>query len=178
MKKWLKLKQILWDSCCLKEIVRRIQIEETRREARKARGEIVESDSDFEILGDEDEDENDKSDKKHDKDDDDDQGASGLLIVNQNVEQRIEDFLNDEINEQADDQHQEVSSSGKQQADQVFLTNHAVIYLNAQNEGELEVHRSRAEMLEVLGLEDGKFKFDIEDEIPQSPEGEFEFRYA
>ncbi|MFS7904015.1 hypothetical protein Hanom_Chr01g00030911 [Helianthus anomalus] len=118
--------------------------------ARKARGVIVESDSDIEILGDEDE--NDKSDKKGDKDDkdnddDNDQGASGLLIVNPNVEQRIEDYLNDEINEQADDQHQEASSSGKQQADQ-------------------------------LGLEDGKFKFDIEDEIPQSPEREFEFRYA
>ncbi|MFS8002811.1 hypothetical protein Hanom_Chr13g01206491 [Helianthus anomalus] len=33
-------------------------------------------------------------------------------------------------------------------------------------------------MLEELGLEDGKFKFDIKDEIPQSPEKEFEFRYA
>ncbi|MFS7987542.1 hypothetical protein Hanom_Chr11g01024201 [Helianthus anomalus] len=66
----------------LKEIVRRIKIEERRREARKARGEIVESDSDFEILGDEVEDENennksDKKDEKDDKDDDDDQGASG-----------------------------------------------------------------------------------------------------
>ncbi|MFS7960752.1 hypothetical protein Hanom_Chr08g00706711 [Helianthus anomalus] len=139
---------------------------------------IVKSDSDFEILGDEDEDENDKSDKKDDKDDNDDQGASGLLIVNQNVEQRIEDFLNDEINEQADDQHQDASSSGKQQADQVFLTNPTVIFLNAQNEGELEVPRSRAEMLEELGLEDGKFKFDIEDDIPQSPDRDFEFRYA
>ncbi|MFS7896152.1 hypothetical protein Hanom_Chr00s004192g01719991 [Helianthus anomalus] len=33
-------------------------------------------------------------------------------------------------------------------------------------------------MLEELGLEDGKFKFNIEDEIPQSHEREFEFRYA
>ncbi|MFS7997197.1 hypothetical protein Hanom_Chr12g01138851 [Helianthus anomalus] len=105
-------------------------------------------------------------------------GYFWLLIVNPNSEQRIEDFLNDEINEQADDQHQEASSSGKQQADQVFLTNPTVIYSNDQNKGELEVHRSRAERLEEFGLEDGKFKFDIEDEIPQSPEGEFEFRYA
>ncbi|MFS7946451.1 hypothetical protein Hanom_Chr06g00536451 [Helianthus anomalus] len=94
----------------LKEIVSRVKIDETRREARKDQGEIVDSDSDIEILGDEDEDENDKSDKKDDKDDkkdDDDQGSSGLLIVNPNVEQRIEDFLNDEINEQEDDDHQE-----------------------------------------------------------------------
>ncbi|MFS7936745.1 hypothetical protein Hanom_Chr05g00419381 [Helianthus anomalus] len=33
-------------------------------------------------------------------------------------------------------------------------------------------------MLEELGLEDENFKFDIEDEIPQSPKGEFELRYA
>ncbi|MFS7936746.1 hypothetical protein Hanom_Chr05g00419391 [Helianthus anomalus] len=118
----------------LKEVVSRIKIEERRREARKARGEIV-SDSDIEVLDDEDEDEeedeNDKSDKKDDKDgkdDNDDQGASGLLIMNPNVEQRIEDFLNDEINEQADDQHQEASSSGKQQVDQVFLINPTAIY--------------------------------------------------
>ena len=32
-------------------------------------------------------------------------------------------------------------------------------------------------MLEELGLEDGKFKFDIEDEIPQSPAKDFEPRY-
>ncbi|MFS8003916.1 hypothetical protein Hanom_Chr13g01219491 [Helianthus anomalus] len=168
----------------LKEVVCRINIEERRREARKARGEIV-SDSDIEVLDDEDEDEeedeNDKSNKKDDKDgkdDDDDQGASSLLIVNPNVEQRIEDFLNDEINKQADDQHQETSSSGKKHADQVILTNPTVIYLQTQCEGDLEVPRTRADMSEELGLEDGKFKFDIEDEIPQSPKREFEFRYA
>ncbi|MFS7946500.1 hypothetical protein Hanom_Chr06g00536991 [Helianthus anomalus] len=33
-------------------------------------------------------------------------------------------------------------------------------------------------MLEVLGLDDRKFKFDIEDEIPSSPEKEYEFKYA
>ncbi|MFS7962433.1 hypothetical protein Hanom_Chr08g00726571 [Helianthus anomalus] len=33
-------------------------------------------------------------------------------------------------------------------------------------------------MLEELGLDNGKFKFDIEDEIPSSPEREYEFKYA
>ncbi|MFS7905577.1 hypothetical protein Hanom_Chr01g00049311 [Helianthus anomalus] len=159
-------------------------------EARKARGEIVDSDSDMDISGDEDETEdengNDKSDKKDDKDDknedddddDDDQGDTGLLIVNPNVEQRIEDFLNDEINEQEDDDHQEASTSGNQNVDQVFLTQSTLIFLNAPVEGELEIPRSRAEMLEELGLDDGKFKFDIEDEIPQSPVKEYEFVYV
>ncbi|MFS7950634.1 hypothetical protein Hanom_Chr07g00585501 [Helianthus anomalus] len=91
-------------------------------------------------------------------DDDDDQGTTGLLIVNPNVQQRIEDFLNDEINEQENADHQEASTSGKQHVDQV--------------------PRSRAEMLEELGLDDGKFKFDIEDEIPASPEKVYEFVYA
>ncbi|MFS8003861.1 hypothetical protein Hanom_Chr13g01218851 [Helianthus anomalus] len=109
---------------------------------------------------------------------DDDQGSTGLLIVNPSVQQKIDKFLNDEINEQEEDKHQESSSSGKQQTDQVFLTQPTVIYLNAPFEGEMEVPRSRAEMLEKLGLEDGKFKFDIEDEIPSSPEKEYEFKYA
>ncbi|MFS7913042.1 hypothetical protein Hanom_Chr02g00136991 [Helianthus anomalus] len=92
-----------------------------------------------------------------DKDDDEDQGSSGLLIVNPNVQQKIEDFMNDEINEQEEDHQQESSSLGKQH---------------------LEVPRSRAEMLEELGLDDGKFKFDIEDEIHTSPKREYEFKYA
>ncbi|MFS7996954.1 hypothetical protein Hanom_Chr12g01136021 [Helianthus anomalus] len=73
---------------------------------------------------------------------------------------------------------QESSTSGKQHVDQVFLTQPTVIYLHARYEGELEVPRSRAEMLEKLGLDDGKFKFDIEDENPASPEKEYEFVYA
>ncbi|MFS7930070.1 hypothetical protein Hanom_Chr04g00339811 [Helianthus anomalus] len=110
--------------------------------------------------------------------DDDDHGTSGLLIVNPNVQQRIEDFMNDEINEQKDDQHQEASSSGKQHAGQVFVTQPTVIFLHAPVEGELEIPRSRVEMLEELGLDDGKFKFDTEDEIPSSPEREYEFVYV
>ncbi|MFS7960815.1 hypothetical protein Hanom_Chr08g00707451 [Helianthus anomalus] len=70
--------------------------------------------------------------------------------MNPSVQQKIEDFMNDEINEQEEDQHQESSSSGKQHADQVFLTQPTVIYLHARVEGELEVPRSRAEMLEEL----------------------------
>ncbi|KAJ0618593.1 hypothetical protein HanHA89_Chr02g0055181 [Helianthus annuus] len=110
--------------------------------------------------------------------DDDDQGLSGLLIVNPNVQQKIEDFMNDEINEQEEDYQQDSFSSGKQHVDQVFLTQPTAIYLHARYEGELEVPRSRVEMLEELGLDDGKFKFDIEDEIPPSPEREYEFKYA
>ncbi|MFS7997568.1 hypothetical protein Hanom_Chr12g01143281 [Helianthus anomalus] len=64
----------------------------------------------------------DNYDSVNDKDDDEDQGSSGLLIVNPSIQQRIEDFMNDEINEQEEDQHQESSSSGKQHANQVFLT--------------------------------------------------------
>ncbi|MFS7966967.1 hypothetical protein Hanom_Chr09g00780201 [Helianthus anomalus] len=105
-------------------------------------------------------------------------GASGLLAENPNVQERIEELLNDEINEQEHDLQHEASSSGKQHTDQIFLTNTTVLYRNAQQEGEIEVQRTRAEMLEELGLEDWKFKFDIEDEIPQSPEKEFKPRYA
>ncbi|KAJ0634070.1 hypothetical protein HanLR1_Chr17g0684021 [Helianthus annuus] len=173
----------------IKEIVRQIKVKERQKEAKIARGEIVDDDSDIEWFGDEEEDEDDndddddKSDKRDDKDDkknddDDDQGASGLLVENPNVQERIEELLNDEINEHEDDLHHEASTSGKQHADQVFLTNPTVILLHAQHDGELDVSRSRAEMLEELGLNDGKFKFDIEDEIPQSPEKEFEFSYA
>ncbi|MFS8024523.1 hypothetical protein Hanom_Chr16g01464251 [Helianthus anomalus] len=110
--------------------------------------------------------------------DDDDQGSSGLLIVNASMQQKIEDFLNDEINEQEENHQQESSSYGNQQVDQVFLTQPTIIYLHACYEGELEVPRSIADMLEELGLDDGKFKFNIEDEIPPSPEREYEFKYA
>ncbi|KAF5804721.1 hypothetical protein HanXRQr2_Chr05g0200461 [Helianthus annuus] len=111
------------------------------------------------------------------KDDDEDQGSTGLIVM-PSVQQSLDDFLNDEINEQEEDQHQESSSSGKQHAEQVFLTQPTIIYLNAPFEGEMEVPRSRAEMLEELGLDDGKFKFDIEDEIPSSPKKEYDFKYA
>ncbi|MFS8019175.1 hypothetical protein Hanom_Chr15g01400811 [Helianthus anomalus] len=120
----------------------------------------------------------DPSSDNYEEEDDDDQGSTGLLIVNPSVQEKIDDFLNDEINEQEEDQHQESWSSGKQHAHQVFLTQPIVIYLNAPFVGELEVPRSRAEMLEELGLDDGKFKFDIEDEIPSSLEKEYEFKYA
>ncbi|MFS7977760.1 hypothetical protein Hanom_Chr10g00907771 [Helianthus anomalus] len=88
------------------------------------------------------------------------------------------DNYKDNDEDQEEDQHQESSSSGKQQADQVFLTQPTIIYLNAPFKGEMEVPRSRAEMLEELGLDDGKFKFDIEDKIPSSPEKEYEFKYV
>ncbi|MFS7936323.1 hypothetical protein Hanom_Chr05g00414191 [Helianthus anomalus] len=165
-----------------------MKIKERRRKAMITRGEIVDEDFDIELFGDkeeEDEDDNndDKKDDKPDNKDDkgdvgNDQGASGLLIKDPNVQERIEELMNDEINEQEDDSQNEASLSGKQHADQVFLSNPTVIYLNVQQEGEIEMKRKRAEMLEELGLEDGKFKFDIEDEIPQSPEKDFEPRYT
>ncbi|MFS7978140.1 hypothetical protein Hanom_Chr10g00912111 [Helianthus anomalus] len=99
----------------------------------------------------------DNYDPLNDKDDDEDQGSTGLLIVNPSVQQKIEDFMNDEINEQEEIHQQESSSSGKKHADQVFLTQPTVNYLNARVEGKVEVPRSSAEMLEELGLDDGKF---------------------
>ncbi|XP_022024417.1 glutamic acid-rich protein-like [Helianthus annuus] len=168
----------------VKEIARQMKIKERRRKTKIARGEIVDDDSDIELFGNEEEEDNDeeKDDKPDDKDDkgddDNDQGASGLLIRDPIVQERINELMNDEINEQVDDLQNEASSSGKQHADQVLLSNPTVIYLNVQQEGEVEVRRTRAEMLEELGLEDGKFKFDIEDEIPQLPAKDFEPRYA
>ncbi|MFS7946714.1 hypothetical protein Hanom_Chr06g00539561 [Helianthus anomalus] len=105
-------------------------------------------------------------------DDDEDQGATGLLIVKPDVQRSLNDFLNDEINEHHEDQHRESSSSGKQHPDKVFLTQSKVIYLNYTFEGEIEVPRTREEMLEELGLDDGNLKFDTENEIPSSPEKE------
>ncbi|MFS8006740.1 hypothetical protein Hanom_Chr14g01252731 [Helianthus anomalus] len=42
----------------------------------------------------------------------------------------------------------------------------------------MELPKTRGEMLEELGLDDGNFKFDIEDEIPSSPDKEYDFKYA
>ncbi|KAJ0475758.1 hypothetical protein HanHA300_Chr13g0469291 [Helianthus annuus] len=181
------------------DIIRRVKVEQRKRKAKEPEMLLLqwkeeevegeeEEEEEEEVEGEEEEEE---EEEKIDDDlfnyidnypegneDDDDQGSSGLLIVNPYVQQKIEDFMNDEINEQEEDHQQESSSSGKQHADQVFLTQPTVIYLHARFEGELEVPRSRAEMLEELGLDDGKFKFDIEDEIPSSPEKEYEFKYA
>ncbi|KAJ0927045.1 hypothetical protein HanRHA438_Chr04g0178251 [Helianthus annuus] len=137
------------------------------------------------MFGDEEEEDEDKSDDKaddksdkDDKDDDDnDQSASGLLIRDPAVQEKVDELMNNKINEQEDEVQNEASSSGKQPVDQVLLSNPAVVYLNAQQQGEVEVRRTRVEMLEELGLEDGKFKFDIEDEIPQSHVKDFEPRY-
>ncbi|XP_022040136.1 glutamic acid-rich protein-like [Helianthus annuus] len=185
----------------VENVLRRVEIIQRRRRAREvlllekgriARGEIVDEDSDKELFGDdevedeeeekEDEDKtDDKDDDKSNKDDkdndDNDQGASGLLIREPNVQERVEELMNNEINEQEDEVEYEASSSGKQSVDQVLLSNPTVIYLSGKQQGEVEVRRTRAEMLEELGLEDGKFKFDIEDEIPHSPAKDFEPRY-
>ncbi|XP_022031219.1 uncharacterized protein LOC110932170 [Helianthus annuus] len=99
----------------------------------------------------------DKSDKDDKGDDDNDQGALGLLISEPNVQERVDELMNNEINEQEDEVDHEASSSGKQPVDQVLLSNPTVIYLSGKQQGEVEVKRTRAEMLEELGLEDGKF---------------------
>ncbi|MFS7906047.1 hypothetical protein Hanom_Chr01g00054771 [Helianthus anomalus] len=121
----------------LDEIFRRVQVEQRKKKAKEQKYEDL--DDVLDAI-----DNYDRSwDDLIDKDDDDDQGAIGLLIVNPSVQQKIEDFMNDEINEQEEDHQQESSSSGKKHADQVFLTQPTVIYLNARFEGELEVPRSR-----------------------------------
>ncbi|KAJ0669165.1 hypothetical protein HanPI659440_Chr17g0697891 [Helianthus annuus] len=149
-----------------KETAKLLKFFDLKRKGKIARGEIVDDSDDSDILfgddegEDEDDDEDDGADDKSDKndkpDDDDDQGTSGLLINDPSVQDKVNDLMNDEVNEQNDDVECEASSSGKQSDDQV------------------EIIRTRAEMLEELGLEDGKFKFDIEDEIPESPAKDFE----
>ncbi|MFS7954822.1 hypothetical protein Hanom_Chr07g00635151 [Helianthus anomalus] len=182
---------LVGESCTLSydvdDIIRRVLVKQRRKKAKEQKTLLLQwkdEEKAYEEEEKEDEDvdfwlkEIDSYDPVNDKDDDQDQGSSRLLIVNPSVQQRIEEFMNDEINEQEEVQHQESSSSGKQHVDHVFLTQPTVIYLHARFEGELEVPRSRAEMLEELGLDDGKFKFDIEDEIPSSQEREYEFKYA
>ncbi|MFS7966062.1 hypothetical protein Hanom_Chr09g00769481 [Helianthus anomalus] len=110
-------------------------------------------------------------------DDDKDQGGSGLLVKPLN-EICFDDYLNDQLNEQPEDTHREGSSSRKQHSDQVFHTQSKVIYLHSTFEGEIEVPRTRAEMLEELGLDDENLKFDIEDEISSSPKKEYEFKLS
>ncbi|KAJ0627207.1 hypothetical protein HanHA89_Chr01g0022731 [Helianthus annuus] len=172
------------------EIVRRVQVEQRKKKAKEHKVLLLRWKEEEKVEEEEEKchtdlddvldaiDNYDRSwDDLIDKDDDDkDQGSTGLLIVNPSVQRKIEDFMNDEINEQEENHQQDSSSSGKKHADQVFLTQPTVIYLNARVEGEIEVPRSRAEMLEELGLDYGKFKFDIEDEIPSLLEKEYEFK--
>ncbi|MFS7929719.1 hypothetical protein Hanom_Chr04g00335831 [Helianthus anomalus] len=115
--------------------------------------------------------------KNDNDDDDDDQGATGLLVVKPSTQHTLDDFLNDQLNEQQDDQQQESFSSSKQHADQVFLTQPKVIYLHSAFEGELEVPKTTKEILEKLGMDDGNLKFDIEDDIPSSPDREYSFSF-
>ncbi|MFS8034014.1 hypothetical protein Hanom_Chr17g01576221 [Helianthus anomalus] len=58
-----------------------------------------------------------------------------------------------------EDQQHEASSSGKQHASD-------------------QEPRTRESMLEELGMDDGHMKFDIEDEIPPSPEREYTFNFS
>ncbi|KAJ0540463.1 hypothetical protein HanHA300_Chr08g0298501 [Helianthus annuus] len=164
-----------------KETAKLLRFFDLKKKGKIARGEVVEDSDDSDILfgDDEDNDEDDGAGDKSDKndkpdDDDDDQGTSGLLINDPSVQEKVNDLMNDEVNEQNDDVECEASSSGKQSDDQVHLSNPTFISLSGYHQGEVEIIRTRAEMLEELGLEDGKFKFDIEDEIPESPAKDFE----
>ncbi|XP_035843268.1 uncharacterized protein LOC118490127 [Helianthus annuus] len=153
---------------------------ELKDQGKIARGEVEEeSDSDFweEEVEDDDkaDDESDDDDKPDDDDDDDDdQGTSSLLINDPSVQNKVNKLMNDEVNEQNDDAECEGSSSGNQSGDQVHQLTSTFISLSEHHQGEVDIIRTRAEMLEELGLEDGKFKFDIEDEIPESPIKNFE----
>ncbi|KAM0012684.1 hypothetical protein Hdeb2414_s0049g00749991 [Helianthus debilis subsp. tardiflorus] len=152
---------------------------ELKEQGKKARGE-VEEESDSDILEEEEEDDDkddeadDKSDDDDKPDDDDDQGTSGLLINDPSVQDKVNELMNDEVNEQNDDVECEGSSSGNQSGDQVHQSTSAFISLSEYYQGEVDIIRTRAKMLEELGLEDGKFKFDIEDDIPESPIKNFE----
>ncbi|XP_035831905.1 FK506-binding protein 3-like [Helianthus annuus] len=148
-----------------KEVAKLLKFLDLKEKGKRARGEIVEEESDIEMFGDEEEEDEDKEDE--DKSDDKDLA----------VQEKVDELMNNEINEQEDEDQNEASSSGKQPVDQVLLSNPTIFYLNVQQQGEVEITRTRAEMLEELGLEDGKFKFNIEDEIPQSPAKDFEPRY-
>ncbi|KAM0056062.1 hypothetical protein Hdeb2414_s0006g00213661 [Helianthus debilis subsp. tardiflorus] len=161
------------------ESAKLLRFYELKEQGKIARGEVAEdSDSDSLEEEDEDDDEDDQADDKSDNDDkpddDDDQGTSGLLINDPSVQDKINELMNDEVNEQNDDVECEGSSSGNQSSDQVQQSNSTFISLSEYHQGEVEIIRTRAEMLEELGLEDGKFKFDIEDEVPESPVKDFE----
>ncbi|KAM0011345.1 hypothetical protein Hdeb2414_s0064g00765691 [Helianthus debilis subsp. tardiflorus] len=168
--------------------LRQIEVERHRLKAKMNKFKVIDDDKELEMFGDEDEDEDDddkdeKDDKdyKDDKNDDDDQGATGLLVTKSSGPRTIEDFLNDELNEKHDeDQHHEESSSGTKHADiqRVFLNLPKVIYLNqAEEEGELVKNWTRESMLEALDMDDDKFKFDIEEVIPPTPDREYSFKF-
>ncbi|MFS7914702.1 hypothetical protein Hanom_Chr02g00156601 [Helianthus anomalus] len=137
----------------IKEIVRQIKVKERRRKAKIARGEIFYDGSDKELFGDEEEDEDDnddddKSDKKNDEDDKKNDDDQGSFGLL--VENpNVQHMIEEFLNDEINEQ-----------------------------EDDLHHEASTAEKLEELGLNDGKFKFDIEDEIPPSPEREFEFSNA
>ncbi|MFS7966350.1 hypothetical protein Hanom_Chr09g00772741 [Helianthus anomalus] len=150
----------------VENIIRRVEVIQRKRKVREVL--LLEWKTDkFVLVGNKSDDKADDKSDKDDKDDDDsDQGASRLLIKDPAVQEKVDELMNNEIIEQEDEVQNEASSFGKQPVDQVLLSNPTVIYLNAQQQGEVEVRKTMDETLEELGLEDGKFRFDIEDEIP------------
>ncbi|MFS7888746.1 hypothetical protein Hanom_Chr00s000002g01598711 [Helianthus anomalus] len=137
------------------------------------------------VYSKEDEDHQDDKDDKDNKDDkgnDDEDGAGGASNVKSSGTSNVEDFLNDEQNEERDEaQHQGESSFGTKHADlhQVLSNTPKVIYLNhTEEEGEIVENLARESMLESLDMEEDKFKFDNEEEIPPTPDREYGFKFV
>ncbi|MFS7947368.1 hypothetical protein Hanom_Chr06g00547481 [Helianthus anomalus] len=168
-----------------------VEVNEANIEAKLNKYKVDDDDEELnEMFGDEDEDDDDKDDKdendnkdnKDDKGEDDDHdGASGLLITKPSGPSTIEGFLNDELNKQREeDQHQGESSSETKHADfhEVFLNLPKVNYLNhTEEEGELVEKWTTGSMLDRLDMEEDRFKFDIEEEIPPTPNREYTFKF-
>ncbi|XP_021986740.1 glutamic acid-rich protein-like [Helianthus annuus] len=94
------------------------------------------------------------------------------------LEQLFDDIDNYDPNGDNDDDDDQGATGLLVVKPSVFLTQPKVIFLHASFEGELEVERSRESMLEELGMDDGNLKFDIEYDIPPSPEREYTFKFV
>ncbi|KAJ0742887.1 hypothetical protein HanPI659440_Chr10g0369291 [Helianthus annuus] len=168
-----------------KEILKRIEIERHRLEAKKVKvAEIVDEKED-----EEDDDFKDIDDYHYDGDDDDDNnddndqgGAGGALIVRPPSVDNIDDYLDDVRNEEHEEAHcQGESTSGSKQAaiHQVPSKTPKVIYLTHDvEEGELVENWSRSDMLDALDLRDENLQFDIEDEVPEGSDKDYVFKHV
>ncbi|MFS8007494.1 hypothetical protein Hanom_Chr14g01261621 [Helianthus anomalus] len=148
----------------LKEVIRLVKVNQRKQKVRKADKKLL-------LYKEE------KNEEEEEKLKDEEFKSYEITSVKPTTQYTLDDFLNDQLNEQQDDQQQKSSSSGKQDADRVFLTPPKVIYFHSAFEGELEVPRTREEMLEELAMDDGNLKFDIEVDIPSSPKREYSLSF-
>ncbi|MFS8021209.1 hypothetical protein Hanom_Chr16g01424771 [Helianthus anomalus] len=161
--------------------LRIIEVEHRRLKGKLKKFEVDDDEELNEWFGEDDDD--DHYDDKDDNGNDDDQdGASGALNVKSSRMSQVDDFLNDEQNEERDeDQRQGESTPGTKHADlhEIFSNTPKVIYLNhTEEEGELVEKWTRESILETLDMDDNKFKFDIEEEIPPTPDREYVFKFV